>query len=546
MLSVNRLSKSFADNLVLRDVVFNLNPGDRVGLIGPNGSGKTTLLRLIMGWETPDTGSIFLDPATRIGYMEQGLEYPPDATLDEALHVRDPRADAAAEVERLAETLAHDSGQLRAYQNAVDRLAALGGYPDPGAHASVLSNLGLDHIPLETRVASLSGGQKTRLGLARVLLADPNLLLLDEPTNHLDLPMLAWLEDWLRRFPGAALIVSHDRVFLDRSVNRVLYLDLHAHTLREYAGNYTDYLEQSLAERERQWELYSLQQDEIRRLRQDIARTFEQARSVERSTTSGQPGPRRYAKKVAVKAKAREKKLERYLASDERVEKPKLSWQMKVNFNDAPTSGQDVLRLENLSVGYGDRVLLRDLSLTIRQGERVALIGENGSGKSTLLKTIVGQLPALSGAARLGANVRAGYFAQEQDVLDPLSTPLDSLRAVAPMSETSARSFLHYFLFTGDQALIPNHLLSYGERARLMLALLVAQGCNFLLLDEPINHLDIPARTQFEKALTNYEGTALAVTHDRYFIRGFATRVWMVHNNGVTEHLQSPNVDNPV
>ncbi len=534
MLVASNLSKSYADAVVLRDVTFNLNPGDRVGLIGPNGCGKTTLLRLILGQEAPDTGSVFVDPTTRVGYLEQGLEYAPDATLADVL--RDPRADAATQVERLADALASDPGQLRAYQVAVDRLAALGGYPDPGVRALVLSSLGLDDIPPDTPVARLSGGQKTRLGLARVLLAEPNLLLLDEPTNHLDLPMLTWLEDWLRHFPGAALIVSHDRVFLDRSVNRVLYLDLHAHTLREYVGNYTAYLEHSLAERERQWDQHRLQEAEIRRMKQDIARTFEQARSVERATTSRQPNVRRLAKKVARKAKSREKKLGRYLTSEERVEKPKLSWQMKVEFNRALASGQDVLRLEDLSVGYGDRLLLRDISLNIRQGERVALVGANGSGKTTLLRTIVGEIVPLSGKVRLGASVHVGYMAQEQEVLDPDSTPLDTLRlrAIAPMNETGARSFLHYFLFTGDQSLISNYLLSYGERARLMLALLVAQGCNFLLLDEPINHLDIPSRTQFEQALTAFEGTALAVVHDRFFIRGFATRVLAIADCGLT------------
>jgi ATP-binding cassette subfamily F protein 3 len=531
MLTVNHLAKSYADALILRDVTFSLNPGERVGLIGPNGSGKTTLLRLIVGREQADTGSVFVDPATRIGYLEQGLEYAPGATLADTL--RDPRTDAVAEVERLADDLARDPDHMRAYQAAVDRLDALGGYPDPGVRASVLSNLGLDRLPLDARVAALSGGQKTRLGLARVLLAEPNLLLLDEPTNHLDLPMLTWLEDWLRDFSGAALIVSHDRVFLDRSVNRVLYLDAHTRTLREYAGNYTDYLEQSLAERDRQWAEYRLQEAEIRRMKQDVARTFEQSRSVERSTTSQEPNVRRIARKVANKAKARRKKMERYLESDERVDKPKSSWQMKVDFSQSPVSGQDVLRLENLSVGYGDRALLRDVSLVIRQGERVALVGENGSGKSTLLKTIAGQIAPLAGSARLGASVRLGYFAQEQDVLDPHSTPLNSLRAVAPLNDTDARGFLHYFLFTGDQSLIPNHLLSYGERARLMLALLVAQGCNFLLLDEPINHLDIPARTQFEQALSQFEGTALAVVHDRYFIQGFATQVLAVEGFGL-------------
>jgi ATP-binding cassette subfamily F protein 3 len=244
------------------------------------------------------------------------------------------------------------------------------------------------------------------------------------------------------------------------------------------------------------------------------------------------------AKKVANKAKSRERKLDRYLESDERVEKPRQSWQMKVEFDDLQESGKDVLRLDKVSVGYGDLILLRDVTLSIRQGERIALIGENGTGKSTLIKTIIGQQPVLAGDVHLGANVRAGYFAQEQDVLDPDSTPLSSLQAIVPLNDTEARSFLHYFLFTGDQPLTRNDSLSYGERARLMLALLVAQGCNFLLLDEPINHLDIPSRTQFEKALTSFEGTVLAVVHDRYFIQGFASRIWAVEGGRVKEYLE--------
>jgi ATP-binding cassette subfamily F protein 3 len=264
-------------------------------------------------------------------------------------------------------------------------------------------------------------------------------------------------------------------------------------------------------------------------MKNDIAQTFEQARVDVHGTT---------AKGVAKKAKSREKKLDRYLESDERVENPRQSWQMKVDFGDLPESGKDVLRLDHLSVGYGERVLLRDVTLSLRHGERVALIGENGTGKSTLIKVIVGQQPPLAGEIRLGVNVRVGYFAQEQDVLDPNLTPVESLKANAPMNETEARSFLHYFLFTGDQPLTPNHQLSYGERARLMLALLVAQGCNFLVLDEPLNHLDIPSRTQFEKALTNFAGTVLAVVHDRYFIQGFASRIWVAADGRVGEYQE--------
>ncbi len=540
---VNNLSKSFADQLILKDISFVVGPGERVGLIGPNGSGKTTLLRIIADEEQPDRGSVFIDPHVRVGYLRQGLEYPVGCTLADTLH--DPRVDAAAEVERLAMASSFDPTRLPEYQAALDRLEALGGYPDPSARDNVLQNLGLDRVPLSLPVAALSGGQKTRLGLAKVLLSAPNLLLLDEPTNHLDLPMLEWLEDWLSHFKGAVLLVSHDRVFLDRSINRVVYLDPQTHTARGYVGNYTAYLEQSLAEHERHWDAYKQQEAEIRRMKQDIARTFAQARSVERSTTPRQPNVRRLAKKVAAKAKSREKKLDRYLESDERVEKPKQGWQMKVEFGDLPESGKDVLQLDKVGVGYGDQVLLRDVTLSIRQGERIALIGENGTGKSTLIKTIVGQLPPLAGEVRLGANVRVGYFAQEQDVLDPGLTPLTTLQTIVPWSETEIRNYLHYFLFAGDQPLTPNHLLSYGERARLMLALLVAQGCNFLILDEPINHLDIPSRTQFEKALANFEGTVLAVVHDRYFIQGFASRIWAVEKGEVKEYLELGDVNPP-
>ena len=552
MLAVNNLAKSFAHQLIFKNLSFVIGPGERVGLIGPNGCGKTTLLRIIAAEEQPDRGSVFIDPHTRVGYLRQGLVYPIGCTMADALH--DPRVDAAVEVESLAQVAALDPLHLPEYQAALDRLEALGGYPDESLRDNVLKHLGLDQVPLKQEVTTLSGGQKTRLGLAKVLLAAPNLLLLDEPTNHLDLPMLEWLEEWLSHFKGAVLLVSHDRVFLDRSINRVLYLDPQTHTLREYAGSYSDYLEQSLAEREKQWAAYRDQQDEIRRMQQDIARMKARAAKSEWSASSVKRGggmmklkgfkdyTQSIAKGVAKKAKSREKKLDRYLAADERVEKPKQAWQMKVDFGDLPESGKDVLRLDKVSVGYGTRVLLREITLSIRHGERIALIGENGTGKSTLIKTIIGQLPTLAGDVRLGANVRVGYFAQEQDVLDPKATPLEALQAIVPWSETEVRSFLHRFLFAGDQPLLPNQLLSYGERARLMLAMLVAQGCNFLLLDEPINHLDIPSRTQFETALSSFEGTALAVIHDRYFIQGFAARIWAVLGDGVRECLELADI----
>jgi len=536
MLAVNRVSKSFNLSPILHELSFAISPGERVGLIGPNGSGKTTLLRILVGQEAPDSGHVTLTPAgLRLGYLAQGLELDPRTTLAEALHTAAPDAALlSAELAELGAALAAEPGRdelHQAYDRVLDQLSRAEG----GRAAAVLANLGLDGLEPQQPVGELSGGQKTRLALALVLLDEPDVLLLDEPTNHLDIAMLEWLEAWLAGYPGAALIVSHDRTFLDRTVTRILDLDPIHHTLRAYEGNYSDYLDQYLAERERQQAAWRDQTDEIRRIRQDIARTRDQARHVEDTTKPNQPGVRRIAKKVARKAASREKKLDRNLDSDERVDKPDRSWQMKLAFDGLAGAhiGRDVLALEELAVGY-DRPLLAGLNLSIRAGQRVVLTGPNGAGKTTLLRTIAGRLPPLAGRARLGAGARLGYMSQEQENLDPAATPLATIQAAAAMNDTEARSFLHYFLFEGDDALRPIADLSFGERSRLSLAQLVAGGCTFLLLDEPINHLDIPSRTRFEEALTGFPGTILAVVHDRYFIDRFATDLWLVAEGRVT------------
>jgi ATP-binding cassette subfamily F protein 3 len=370
--------------------------------------------------------------------------------------------------------------------------------------------------------------------LAHILLLKPQILLLDEPTNHLDMDMLVWLENWLNGFSGSALIVSHDRTFLDNTVNLILDLNPLTKGIRSYRGNYTNYLSQYSNEQEKQLAAYRDQEYEIRRMKQDIARTKQQAYHVEITTTPRQPGVRRIAKKVAAKAKSREKKLERYVISEERISRPKPSWQMKLEFEAQGNVSKNVLTIENLTIGYlPDKPLLSNLNLQIRSGQRIALVGSNGTGKTTLMRTITGQIQPLAGSIKLGASVKLGYMAQEQELLDLQLSALQTLQTNTLFNETEARNFLHYFLFEDDDPLRPIRDLSFGERARFQLGLLVAQGCSFLLLDEPINHLDIPSRARFEQALNNFKGTVLAVVHDRYFIEHFATDVWNVKAGAV-------------
>jgi ATP-binding cassette, subfamily F, member 3 len=540
MLRVSQISKKFGLNTVLENVSFTVSPGERLGLIGPNGSGKTTLLRILVGEDQADAGSVSIDPPNlRIGYLPQGLAPTDEDSLGSYLgRMRGNMEDLSNELEALAAGLAqapNQPGLQQAYDNALASLSRLA--EDQGNLAVVLASLGLGVYPMSTPVKILSGGQKTRLALAGVLITEPQLLILDEPTNHLDVDMLEWLEGWIAHYPGAALIVSHDRTFLDRTVTGVLELDPQTHSLRSFAGNYSDYLEQKLLEREKLWQAYSDQLEEIARLRQAAGRVRGDA--AFKKGGKGDSGDK-FAKgffanrtrRTVKRAKSLEKRLD-HLMTEEKIEKPKASWQMKMEFNDILESGRDVLRCEALSVGFGDLILIRDFSHVLRSNSRVALIGPNGAGKTTLLRTIAGSIPALAGGFKLGANVKLGYMAQEQENLDPTSNALALIRHSAPLSETDGRTFLHKFLFSGDDVFVPVQQLSYGERARLSLACLIAQGCNFLLLDEPINHLDIPSRSRFEQALASFEGTVLAVVHDRYFIEGFASEIWEVKNQSI-------------
>jgi ATP-binding cassette subfamily F protein 3 len=540
MLRVTHLSKSYADREILRGVSFLISPGERAGLVGPNGVGKTTLFKIILGEEAPDSGTVQLAPGLRVGYLAQGLDAPPTATVASLLEA------ALGTAEQVEAELAHAALALaqtptvphiqEKYEAALTRLQSYEENADPARVALILRRLGLSAVPHEQTVSSLSGGQKTRLSLALVLLGQPQLLLLDEPTNHLDLEMLAWLENWLAEFRGAVLLISHDRAFLDASVNRILELDALTHTVKSCAGNYADYLEQKQAEIEQQWQAHSDWQTEVARLR-DAARHL---RGLTKMRKGGKADDGdKFAKgffsdqttQMVKKAKNVERRLER-LAQDERAAKPKRQWTLKLEFGEAPASGRDVLILENVSVGYG-APLLENINLQVRHGERVALIGPNGSGKTTLVRTLLNELTPLAGRVRLGANVRVGYFAQEHSALNAELSALTTLQKFSNQPETELRAFLHFFLFEGDEVFTPVNELSYGERARLVLATLVVQGCNFLVLDEPLNHLDIASRERFEQALTQFEGTALVIAHDRYFIERFATHVWQAEQGTV-------------
>lgn len=542
MLQVARVSKSYGITTVLNNVGFIINPGERVGLIGPNGAGKSTLLRCIVGAEQPDSGSIVrMPPDLRIGYLPQALATLGNRTVGAALD--EAQADYAAAEHALSDaseqlaTATDVAAALAAYDAALARFEALGGYEREHRAAAVLDGLGLGAIDRITPVVQLSGGQKTRLGLALILLSEPPVLLLDEPTNHLDVEALEWLEEFVQGYPGAVLIVSHDREFLDRTVMRVLFLDPQTRTIRSYAGNYSDFAEAREQEREAQQAAWQDQQEHIQQVEADIRRVKGLAMHIQHG------GPKRnrdyhgrISSKVARQAKARERKLQRYLDSEERLDKPRQSWGIRLDFGTPPPGGRAVLQLEGVYFAYTGATaqsngngsapqLLVDVNLDVMYGERIVIVGPNGAGKTTLLRLIEGKLTPQQGRVRLGANVRLGVMAQEQETLDPQRTILETALRERPMSETEARNFLHMFLFGGDKVFQQVGACSLGERSRLQLARLVLRGCNLLLLDEPLNHLDIDGREHFEAALDAFGGTVIAVSHDRAFIRHFAERI---------------------
>ena len=542
MLHVSKISKTYGIQTVLDNVSFVVNHGERVGLIGPNGCGKTTLLRIITDIEQADAGYVRLEPGTTMGYLPQGINLETHQTMD--AYIRSGMQElenVRAQVEQLAAQMTNDSSPhlIEKYGEALAHFESLGGYAVEHRITAILAGLGLNEVTPDMPLAQLSGGQRTRVGLARLLLSKPSLLILDEPTNHLDIAALEWLEKFIATYDGAALIVSHDWTFLDATVKRILELDETTHRITEYPGNYSDYVAAKEREREKQWNAWQDQQNEIADLK-NAARHLRGIAQFRKGgkADSGDKFAKGFFANRSLETVRRAKQIERrieHLMGDEHIDKPKQKWSMKLEFGEPLHGGQIVLALQDVGVAFPksgsqvskDGFLFRHANLTLRHGERIALVGANGTGKTTLLRIITGELVPTEGAVRIGANVRIGYMPQEQETLDGDATPYSTVRQLASMDETQTRHFLHFFLFQGDEVFTPVRSLSHGERARLMLARLVVSGVNCLLLDEPINHLDIPSRERFIDALDAFPGTILVATHDRAFIDSFATGIWL-------------------
>ena len=522
ILSLQDVSKSFGTHQVLREVSFALQEGERMGLVGVNGSGKSTLMKIIAGVERADGGTVSLQKGLRIGYLAQQGELTGEETVARVLEsVFDPVValeNELRETEKAMSEAAGDPERLRQLGGKYDRLTRAfedgNGYGWRSAVQGVLAGLDLRKYQ-DQRTSILSGGERTRLCLGRMLLSGPDLLLLDEPTNHLDLKSIAWLEDYLRSYRGAVLVISHDRTFMDHVCGRMA--ELLMGTVETYGGNYTEYLEKRTAVYESRMKAWQNQQKEIAREEAIIA-TY-----------------RRFNREKSIRAaESREKRLEKM----ERLERPQEEGAIHFHFATRRRTGDDVLIAEGLRKGYGGRDLFTDLKLHVRAGDRIALIGDNGTGKSTLFKCLIAQEKPDAGIIRWGAGVDIGYYDQHQAGLREDKTILDEVWDRFPrLEQYEVRGALGQFLFTGEEVFSPVSTLSGGEKGRVALTELMLRKDNVLLLDEPTNHLDMDSREVLEEALEGFEGTIIAISHDRYFINRFAEKVWALEDGRLKEYL---------
>jgi len=522
ILSVQEVKKSFGTHEVLKKVSFTLQDGERMGLVGVNGCGKSTLLKIIAGEETADEGQVSLQKGLRLGYLAQQSELSGEETVQEALEsVFAPLVRMEEELRALEAEIAscgEDPEALRRLGSRYDALTRAfeqgNGYGWRSSVQGVLAGLKLRPFR-DMPTKRLSGGERTRLCLGRLLLTEPDLLLLDEPTNHLDLKSIAWLEDYLGAYRGAVLVISHDRYFLDHVCGRMA--EMLMGVVETYTGNYTEYLEKRTAVFETRMKAWELQQKEIAREEAIIA-TY-----------------RRFNREKSIKAaESREKRLEKI----ERLERPQEEGTVRFRFETRRRTGEDVLVLQDLKKSFGGRVLFDHLQQKVKAGDRIALIGDNGTGKSTLLKCLTGEERPDSGSIRWGTGVDLGYYDQHQAGLHEEKTVLDEVWDRFPrLEQYEVRGALGLFLFTGDDVFAPIHTLSGGEKGRVCLTELMLRKDNVLLLDEPTNHLDMDSREVLEAALADFEGTIIAVSHDRYFINRFADKVWVLEGETLKEYL---------
>ena len=520
ILQANKIERSFAGEVLFDNINLQVDERDRIALVGKNGAGKSTLLKILVGEEEPTSGEINKKKDISLSYLAQDSRFESQNTIyDEMLHVFDDLRTTERQLRQMELEMGEKTGaELDKLMSDYDRLSEefrqAGGFTYEADIRAILNGFKFDESMWQMKIAELSGGQNTRLALAKMLLEKPNLLVLDEPTNHLDIETIAWLENYLVNYSGALIIVSHDRYFLDKVAT--ITLDLTKHSSDRYVGNYSSFVEQKEQKLLTEAKNYEKQQKEIAALEDFVNRNL-----VRASTTK--------------RAQSRRKQLEKM----ERLDKPEAgNKSANMTFHSDKTSGNIVLTVENAAIGYDGEILSEPINLDLRKMNAIAIVGPNGIGKSTFIKSIVGQIPFIKGEKRFGANVEVGYYDQTQSKLTPSNTVLDELWNDFKLTpELEIRNRLGAFLFSGDDVKKSVGMLSGGEKARLLLAKLSMENNNFLILDEPTNHLDIDSKEVLENALIDFDGTLLFVSHDRYFINRVATHVLELSENGSTVYL---------
>ena len=520
ILQANKIERSFAGEVLFDNISLQVDERDRIALVGKNGAGKSTLLKILVGEEEPTSGEINKKRDLSLSYLAQDSRFESSNTIyDEMLHVFDDLRKTEKTLRQMELEMGEKTGAdleklMQDYDRLSEEFRQAGGFTYEADIRAILNGFKFDESMWQMKIEELSGGQNTRLALAKMLLEKPNLLVLDEPTNHLDIETIAWLENYLVNYSGALLIVSHDRYFLDKVAT--ITLDLTKHSLDRYVGNYSSFVEQKEQKLLTEAKNYEKQQKEIAALEDFVNRNL-----VRASTTK--------------RAQSRRKQLEKM----ERLDKPEAGTKSAhMTFHSDKASGNVVLTVEEAAVGYDDQILSEPINLDIRKMNAVAIVGPNGIGKSTLIKSIVGQIPFIKGEARFGANVEVGYYDQTQSKLTPHNSVLNELWNDFKLTpEVEIRNRLGAFLFSGDDVKKTVGMLSGGERARLLLAKLSMENNNFLILDEPTNHLDIDSKEVLENALIDFDGTLLFVSHDRYFINRVATQVLELSDEGSTLYL---------